>query len=92
MDGAMVNIRGEGWKETKTVTVTAVERVTNPASGEEEVHLTHHSYRAGLWEAEEFAKQQWSGICTSTAGGCAMGSSESKAIPLAVAAWKRLAR
>jgi len=59
MDGAMVNIRGEGWKEVKTVSVSAVETVTDEQTGEIEVHLRQHSYRAGLWEAKEFAKQQW---------------------------------
>jgi len=59
MDGAMVNIRGEGWKEVKTVCVSAVETEVDEESGQTEVHLTKHSYRAGLWEAKEFAKQQW---------------------------------
>jgi hypothetical protein len=59
MDGAMVNIRGEGWKEVKTVSVSAVETVTDEQTGEIEVHLRQHSYRSGLWEAKEFAKQQW---------------------------------
>lgn len=59
MDGAMVNIRGEGWKEVKTVCVSVVERQTAAETGETEVKLSGHSYRAGLWEAKEFAKQQW---------------------------------
>ncbi|MCB0165709.1 MAG: hypothetical protein KDI79_15870, partial [Anaerolineae bacterium] len=59
MDGAMVNIRGEGWKEVKTVAVSAVETTTDEASGQTVVHLRQHSYRAGLWEAKTFAKQQW---------------------------------
>jgi len=63
MDGAMVNIRGEGWKEVKTVCVSAVERVTDTETGQQEVRLKHHSYRAGLWEAKEFAKQQWAEGC-----------------------------
>jgi hypothetical protein len=59
-DGAMINVRGEGWKEVKTVTISAVEAVVGLERDEEkEVHLTQHSYRAGLWEAKEFAKQQW---------------------------------
>ena len=60
MDGAMVNIRGEGWKEVKTVCVSAVETDTDAETGQVEVQLTHHSYRSGLWEAKEFANQQWS--------------------------------
>jgi hypothetical protein len=59
MDGVLVNIRGEGWKEVKTVSVSAVETCPDEATGELEVRLSRHSYRAGLWEAKEFAKQQW---------------------------------
>lgn len=63
MDGAMIHVRGEGWKEVKTVTVSAVEP-TDPAdqaraADEPRVQLTKHSYRAGLWEAATFAQQQW---------------------------------
>jgi hypothetical protein len=58
-DGTMINIRGEDWKEVKTVTISAVEaEVALERDEEKEVRLTHHSYRAGLWEAKEFAKQQ----------------------------------
>jgi len=63
IDGAMINIRGEGWKEVKTVCISAVEQVTEETTGEIEVHLTRHSYRAGLWGAPEFAKQQWAEGC-----------------------------
>ena len=63
IDGAMVNLRGEGWKEVKTVCISAVESLTNQDTAQAEVHLTHHSYRAGLWEAPEFAKQQWAEGC-----------------------------
>ena len=63
MDGAMVHVRGEGWKEVKAVTVSAVEPAapTDKAQAEDEprVRLTHHSYRAGLWDAATFANQQW---------------------------------
>lgn len=73
MDGALVNIRGEGWKEVKTVSVSAVETVTDEATGDIEVCLRAHSYRAGLWEAKEFAKQQW-------AEGCRRGLERAKQI------------
>jgi len=63
MDGAMVNIRGEGWKEVKTVAISAVETLVNEATGQPEVRLSRHSYRAGLWDAKEFAKQQWAEGC-----------------------------
>jgi len=63
MDGAMVNIRDEGWKEVKMVSVSAVETLSDEETGEPEVRLSRHSYRAGLWEAKEFAKQQWAEGC-----------------------------
>jgi hypothetical protein len=63
MDGAMVKIRGEGWKEVKTVAISAVETVVNETTGEREVRLNRHSYRSGLWEAKDFAKQQWAEGC-----------------------------
>jgi hypothetical protein len=73
MDGAMVNIRGEGWKEVKTVSVSAVETIVDEQSGEIEVKLRQHSYRSGLWEASTFAKQQW-------AEGCRRGLERAKQI------------
>jgi len=73
MDGALVNIRGEGWKEVKTVCVSAVEQVTDEQTGEIAVHLRNHSYRAGLWEAKAFAQQQW-------AEGCRRGLERAKQI------------
>ena len=63
-DGTMINIRGEGWKEVKMVTISAVEtEVALERDEEKEVQLTRHSYRAGLWEAKDFAKQQWAEGC-----------------------------
>jgi hypothetical protein len=63
-DGAMINIRKEGWKEVKIATFSAVEaEVALEGDEEKEVRLTQHSYRAGLWEAKEFAKQQWAEGC-----------------------------
>jgi hypothetical protein len=60
MDGCMVHMREEGWKEVKTVAISAVETVVSQERDEEkEVRLTRHSYRAGLWDAKTFAKQQW---------------------------------
>lgn len=73
MDGAMVNIRGEGWKEVKTVSVSAVETSFDEQTGQPEVRLSRHSYRAGLWEAKEFAKHQW-------AEGCRRGLERAKQI------------
>ena len=49
LDGVMVHLMGEGWKEVKVASFSALE----------EGGLVAHSYRAGLWEAEEFGRQQW---------------------------------
>lgn len=59
MDGVMVHVRGEGWKEVKVASISAVESEGKGPGQEPEVHLGRHSYRAGLWEAGIFAKQQW---------------------------------
>lgn len=58
-DGSLIHVRGEGWKEVKVVTVSAVTLTTNQQSGEQEVKLNRQSYRAGLWDAATFANQQW---------------------------------
>ena len=63
MDGAMVNIRGEGWKEVKLVTVSAVRHLIDAVTGNLTTHLDEHSYRAGLWDATEFCQQQWAEAC-----------------------------
>ena len=67
MDGAMINVIGEGWKEVKTVAISAVEHEIEPGTGKKpgalRARLTHHSYRAGLWNAAEFANQQWAEAC-----------------------------
>ena len=69
-DGAKLLIRSEGWKEVK---MTAISAVTVTAAGERAaagerpsrrdcdplVELTRHSYQAGLWEVEDFARQQY---------------------------------
>jgi hypothetical protein len=74
LDGAMVHLREEGWKEVRVATISAVETVVSLERDEEkEVHLTRHSYRAGLWEAKDFAKQQW-------AEGCRRGLEKAKQI------------
>ena len=63
MDGAMINVIGEGWKEVKTVTISAVEQESEQEMGKTHTRLTHHSYRAGLWNAADFANQQWAEAC-----------------------------
>ena len=64
MDGAMVNIRNEGWKELKLVTVSAVHHQLDAMTGKPIAHLSDHSYRAGLWDATEFGQQQWAEACS----------------------------
>lgn len=58
-DGVMIHIRAEGYKEVKTAAVSAVEQVIDVQTGETTVHLTQHSYRAGLWDASTFANHLW---------------------------------
>lgn len=62
-DGVLLHIRDEGWKEAKTVAVSAVEQSVAAHSGELAVQLTRHSYRAGLWETKSFANQLWAETC-----------------------------
>lgn len=63
IDGVMVHLLGEGWKETKIAAISAVEPAVDPETGELEVRLTQHSYRAGLWEAPAFAHHLWAESC-----------------------------
>lgn len=63
MDGAMVHVREEGWKELKTGCVFEVEvRPTlDQASGEmmDLAHATNNSYVAHLGGARDFGQQLW---------------------------------
>lgn len=61
-DGVMVHLIEEGWKEVKVVSISAV-TPKGEASGEEGVQLSHHSYRAGLWEANRFGHHLWAEAC-----------------------------
>ena len=67
-DGAKLLIRGEGWKEVKLTAISAVS--VQPArqrpsaqpsrrDADPRVRLTRHSYQAGLWDVEAFARQQY---------------------------------
>lgn len=69
-DGAMVLIRAEGWKEVKVTTVSAVSvtaaaerpvRAEQPSRRDQDllVRLEHHSYQAGLWDADQMARFQY---------------------------------
>jgi hypothetical protein len=63
MDGALINLIEEGWKEVKTVTISAVHHEVDGLNGKLRTRLTQHSYRAGLWNAAEFSTQQWAEAC-----------------------------
>lgn len=60
-DGVMVHLLEEGWKEVKVASISAVAPQWERA--EHEGHLTHHSYRAGLWEARSFGHHLWAEAC-----------------------------
>jgi hypothetical protein len=62
-DGVLIHLREEGWKEVKTMSVSAVTSEVNPESGEREVALTQHSCRAGLWDAATFTQHHWAEAC-----------------------------
>lgn len=59
MDGVFVHLQDEGWKEVKVCAISAVEVQQATESDEKEIKLSKHSYRAGLWEASEFANHLW---------------------------------
>lgn len=74
IDGGLICVRQEGWKEVKGVAISAVQtgaaargrrrqkrapELARPRpESEPEVHLTRHSYRLRLTDAEEFARVQ----------------------------------
>lgn len=63
MDGGMVNIRGEGWKEFKVGTIFDVQQGVerHPLTQElvERPRATHIAYRAVLGSVEQFAPALW---------------------------------
>jgi hypothetical protein len=62
-DGVTLRIRKEGRKEVKVVTISAGEQKVDATSGDIQVQLTRHSYRAGLWETKTFANHLWAEAC-----------------------------
>jgi hypothetical protein len=69
-DGAMVLLRQEGWKEVKLTAISEVHvkvaeesSVSTPfpsrRAQDPQVELTHHSYQAGLWDADTMAWHQY---------------------------------
>jgi hypothetical protein len=67
VDGVMVHLIEEGWKEVKVVSISAVgsgePAAETHADEKAAVRLTHHSYRAGLWEARSFGHHLWAEAC-----------------------------
>ncbi len=63
MDGMMVNVRGEGWKELKVGCVFEVEQrrtaQDTASQTEERVSATHNSYVAVLGGPEQFGQALW---------------------------------
>lgn len=69
-DGGMVHVRGEGWKEVKMVTISAVRPKKETEKGahpdgrrykpyEPQMMLEKHSYQAGLWDADKMGQHQY---------------------------------
>lgn len=68
-DGVMILVRGEGWKEVKMAACSRVQVLpptgTRPGQSpsrrdfDPRVVLDQHSYVAGLWDADEFARYQY---------------------------------
>jgi hypothetical protein len=59
LDGVKMNVRGEGWKEVKVASFSAVEVEQKEGKPEPEVRLSGHSYCAGLWDVDVFKRHQW---------------------------------
>ena len=59
MDGTMINVRGEGWKELKVGCVFEAESNGKGGSEEEQVHAVHNSYTALLGGPERFGQALW---------------------------------
>jgi len=63
-DGGMVLLRDEGWKEVKMSVVSEVQSkaaTATPADGTPKIRilLQHHSYQAGLWNADQMGQHQY---------------------------------
>ncbi len=62
-DGVLIHVIGEGWKEVKAVSISAVTHDVDAVTGARAVTLQQHSYRAGLWDAATFATHHWAEAC-----------------------------
>jgi hypothetical protein len=71
-DGVMMLVRKEGWKEVKLTVISRVEvlvaqskidgevdSLKEPGSQRPHVHLSEHSYQAGLWDADTLGQHQY---------------------------------
>lgn len=63
VDGVMIHVREEGWKEVKLVSVSAVEQEVDEETGDTQAKLKQHSYRGGLWDAKHFTNHHWAEAC-----------------------------
>ena len=59
VDGVMVHLREEGWKEARVASVSAAPVRQAGEKAENELRLTRHSYRPGLWDAKSFTNHYW---------------------------------
>jgi hypothetical protein len=59
LDGVMLHVREEGWKEVKVASFSVVEVKQRTGQEDPEVQLRGHSYCAGLWDAAVFTRHQW---------------------------------
>lgn len=74
-DGGMILLRQEGWKEVKLSAISQVECKPDELHGEVRVILKHHSYQAGLWEADAMGQHQYLEGLRRNLAGCAQLSS-----------------
>lgn len=89
-DGGMMQVRGEGWKEVKVVTVSAVRPKTKQECGalpdgrryapwEPQMTLERHSYQAALCNAENMETYQYLEGCRRGVPHCRKASAVSDA-------------
>jgi hypothetical protein len=79
-DGGMILIRNEGWKETKLCVISAVSACPSPAAEEPELRLHHHSYQAGLWDADTMGQHQYLEGLRRGIGACRLSSANDGAV------------
>ncbi len=85
-DGGMILLRTEGWKEVKLSVISEVSLETPAQAGaalptEPQTKLHHHSYQAGLWEADEMGQHQYLESLRRQLGACSRLSSVNDGAP-----------